>query len=189
MYDQIGSEQIMTTVEADIGKPDRHTAPEAKRRSQTVQVRQLEAEVTASRGQTAVCTQTVLERQERLRYIATEERQLLDELKFLEEELAGQEGKIVAATARLKDKLAKVERLARQMEFVKGELEVLVRQVDACKDTVPDKVTGIQHLDVKITGTAKELTQLAGWVRNAEKDFKVSYYEKKRELRRKHDPY
>jgi len=112
-----------------------------------------------------------------------------EEHAFLEQELAVKEKTLAASEARLKAHLAEIEKTARQIEFFKGEMQTLEHLVESLRGQVPEKVTGASHLDDKIAGTAKEFVVLAERIKHADKDFKLSYYQKKRELRRKHARY
>ncbi len=117
------------------------------------------------------------------------ERSLKDELTFLEDEKVGQERMLAASLETLRLNMVEVEKTVRELEFIKGELEALAQHVESIKTRVPDRVTGISHLDEKISRLTKEFGQLAERLQTTGNSVNLAYYKKKNELRRTHAPY
>jgi|GEM_PF-4675489 len=126
---------------------------------------------------------------DKLARLKAEEYALRDELDFLEDEKAAQEGAHVVHAEALRLNLAEIEKHAREIEFMKGEIEALRRYVASFKEKVPDKFTDVTYLEGKITQTEKEFGDLFERLKLVGKDLDLSYYQKKQELRSKYAPY
>ncbi|MBF0481386.1 MAG: hypothetical protein HQK81_12435 [Desulfovibrionaceae bacterium] len=158
-------------------------------RELTVLFRKTRGAVEAKKGRLRELSQYAQTLREKLVKHRAKEQFLGEEIAFLDRELAGKEKTLAASETRLTAHLAEIEKTARQIEFFKGEVQTLEHLAESLRGQVPEKVSGASHLDDKIAGTAREFVSLAERIKHADKDFKLSYYQKKRELRRKHARY
>lgn len=162
---------------------------EEEHRALSERRRQLQADVALKRLLTQERSQAANEFRRRLAKLRAVEHAAMEELAFLEEEKAGQEAVLAASTERLRAHLDEVEKTTRQIEFIKGELEALALHVETFKDKVPSRFASMNYLEGKITQAEKEFMHLIDRMKQAGKGLNLAYYQKKRELRRKYDPY
>jgi len=121
--------------------------------------------------------------------LKSEENGAREELAFLEEEKQAQEQALASFAAALRLNLADIEKNAREIEFMKGEIGALRQHVAAFKEKLPDKYTDVSYLEGKISQTEQGFRDLFERLKLVGKDLDLGYYQKKQTLRRKYVPF
>jgi chromosome segregation ATPase len=108
----------------------------------------------------------------------TEESGYLSEIKFLESEKE-KHFEIHDETAEtLNNNMAALGSTIMEIEFIKGEIGILMNKIGMIEDEIPEIFGEIDDLDEKITWASKTLTDLYNRMKTVEKDAKILYYEK-----------
>jgi chromosome segregation ATPase len=108
----------------------------------------------------------------------TEESGYLSEIKFLESEKE-KHFEIHDETAEtLNNNMAALSNTIMEIEFIKGEIGILMNKISMIEDEIPEIFGEIDDLDEKITWASKTLTDLYNRMKTVEKDAKILYYEK-----------
>jgi chromosome segregation ATPase len=126
---------------------------------------------------------------EQLVGLRASEHAAMEELAFLTREQFRQENTRKAAADLLDSNVADIEKAARRMEFVRGELEALKQQLQAHIGEVPQMVEGMNQLEDRISLASTQFEDMVVRLAKTAKDFKLSYYQKRSELRGKNASY
>jgi chromosome segregation ATPase len=108
----------------------------------------------------------------------TEESGYLSEIKFLESEKASLFERHDEASETLNNNMAALGSTIMEIEFIKGEIGILMNKIGMIEDEIPEIFGEIDDLDEKITWASKTLTDLYNRMKTVEKDAKILYYEK-----------
>jgi chromosome segregation ATPase len=108
----------------------------------------------------------------------TEESGYLSEIKFLESEKASLFECHDEASETLNNNMAALGSTIMEIEFIKGEIGILMNKIGMIEDEIPEIFGEIDDLDEKITWASKTLTDLYNRMKTVEKDAKILYYEK-----------
>ncbi|GFK92312.1 hypothetical protein NNJEOMEG_00135 [Fundidesulfovibrio magnetotacticus] len=124
-----------------------------------------------------------------LREKRSAEHAAMEELAFLTREQARQDNAWQAASAELEDNVLEIEKGARRLEFARGELEALDRQLESRIGDLPELVSCKNDLEDRISQATAQFGDIMERLSSAAKGFKLSYYQRRSQLRGKHAAY
>lgn len=107
------------------------------------------------------------------------EHHILSEIELFESEKAELSDRYSETSERLKSNITALESTYKEIGFMKGEVQALVEKMEMLEAEIPEKFRAVDNLDEKIQGTVNALKSLHSRMQGAERNIKMSYYNKK----------
>ncbi|HIJ76093.1 MAG TPA: hypothetical protein HPP81_05195 [Deltaproteobacteria bacterium] len=128
--------------------------------------------------------QKLFQRSEELKKRAVQllakENNLLHEARFFESERDRHEADYREVSAKVNANMATIDGVLRDIEFLRGETEILMDKTGHLESGVPTRFRDIDCLDEKISDSLHALEKLYSKLRSVEKNAQMIYYKKKK---------
>jgi chromosome segregation ATPase len=112
--------------------------------------------------------------------LLAKENNLLHEIRFFETERDRHDADYREVSAKLKANMTTIAAVLRDIEFLRGETEVLMDKTGYLESGVPTRFRDIDSLDEKISDSLQSVGNLYNKMRAVEKNTKRVYYQKKK---------
>lgn len=143
-------------------------------------IRELQLHMFDRRKTAQLLFQRSEELKKRLVHFLVGENNLVHEIRFLESERDSCDKNLRDVSQRVNANMASIAALLRDIEFMRGEMEVLMDKTGALEGGVPNTFRDIDSLDTKISDALQALGDLYEKLRAVEKNTQRIYYRKEK---------
>ena len=113
-----------------------------------------------------------------VRFLAREHN-LINEIELCESEKALISDTYSKVSEKLRNNISSLEGTVKDIGFMKGEVQMLIKKMEILEGEIPVKSKEMHNLDRKVMGAIKALKRLYNRMQVAERDVKISYYQRK----------